>query len=46
MEILRKKGRKRVFIKQKILGKKVGKSIYYAKSTRNSLKKRKKKDAT
>ena len=42
VKLLRKNDRKTVLIKQKILGKRAGKSLYYAKSTRNGSKKRKK----
>ena len=45
-EIFRKNDRKRVFIKQKILRKRAGKSLNYTKSTRNGSEKGKKKDAT
>ena len=41
-EVIKEKGQKIALIKQKILGKRVGKSLCYAKSTRNSIRKRKK----
>lgn len=45
-EILGKNDRKRVFIMQKVLRKRTGKSLYYAESTKNGSEKGKKKDAT
>jgi hypothetical protein len=41
-EDIKEKGQKIALIKQKIFRKRVGKSLYYAESTRNSIRKRKK----